>query len=332
MSTISMDATGDAQEPEITVLVLCYRHRPFLADCLASVAGQTWTDFELIVCDDASDDGSAALIEQCLSTLGRPACFVRHTCNLGLCGTLVELLGMARGRHVAMIAADDLWAPERLAAQLAVLRQHPEAAMVYSDAHQIDESGALLPGSFMQAHQAPVPAPSGKLFAALVERNFIPAMATLIRRSAIDAVGGYDASFSYEDYDMWLRLAARFPIVHLPGRLASYRIVASSMVRTMFARPDGRHFFTEYRIHERWLDSGLLSDRQRQRWVLLQANAAYGMFCTGHPRAAAALWKAAQRDSSRRASWLLRSFLCAIGLHRPRLVRLLAPLKLAHRE
>lgn len=331
MSVIT-PATAGAQTPEITVLVLCYRHRRFLAECLASVAAQSYQDFELIVCDDASDDGSAALIEQCLATLGRPARFVRHSVNLGLCATLVELLGLARGRYLAMIAADDLWAAERLADQLALLRQHPEAAMVYSDAHQIDESGERLPQSFMQAHQAPSPAPSGALFAILAERNFIPAMSTLIRRAALDAVGGYDASFSYEDYDMWLRLAARFPILHLPGRPASYRIVATSMVRTLFAHPSAQHFFTEYRIRERWLDSGLLNERQRKRWTLLQADAAYGMFCTGHARAASALWKAAKRDRSRRASWLLRSLLCAIGLHRPRLMGLARRLRLAHRE
>lgn len=330
--SVTTVAAASGQAPEITVLVLCYRHRPFLAECLASVAAQTCQDFELIICDDASDDGSAALIEQCLAAMGRPARFVRHSVNLGLCATLVELLGMARGHYLAMIAADDLWAPERLAAQLALLQQHPEAALVYSDAHQINEAGEQLPQSFMQAHQAPSPAPSGQLFSILTERNFIPAMATLIRRSAIDAVGGYDPSFSYEDYDMWLRLAARFPLLHLPGCLASYRIVSTSMVRTLFVRPSGQHFFTEYRIRERWLDSGLLSERQHQRWVLLQADAAYGMFQTGHEQAAAALWNAAKRDRSRRTSWLLRSLLCAIGLHRPRLMGLARRLRLAHRE
>lgn len=325
-------AAPSVPAPAITVLVMSYRHRRFLADCLASVAAQTLADFELIICDDASDDGSAELIEQLLPGLGRPARFVRHQKNLGLCATLVELMSISRGRYVAIIAADDLWEPQHLAAHLTALEANPEAAMVYSDAHQIDEAGERLNLSFMTAHHAPSTVPAGDLFSALAERNFIPAMATLVRRSAIDAVGGYDASFSYEDYDMWLRLAARFRIIYLPGRLASYRIVATSMVRTLFARPDGSHFYTEYRIRERWLDSGRLYPRQRARWVLLQADAAYGMFCAGHPRAAAALWNASKRDGSRRIGWLLRSLLCAIGLHRPRLVELLRLLKLAQRE
>lgn len=321
-----------AAAPAVTVLVMSYRHRRFLADCLTSVAAQTLADFELIICDDASDDGSAELIEQLLPGLGRPARFIRHCKNLGLCATLVELMRLSHGRYVAMIAADDLWEPQRLAAHLAALEADPEAAMVYSDAYQIDEAGKRLTLSFMAAHQAPSTAPAGEIFSALAERNFIPAMATLIRRSAIEAVGGYDASFSYEDYDMWLRLAARFRIIHLPGRLASYRIVATSMVRTLFARPDGSHFHTEYRIRERWLDSGRLNPRQRARWVVLQADAAYGMFCAGHPAAAAALWNAAKRDNSRRLRWLLRSLLCAIGLHRPRLVVLARRLGRPYRE
>lgn len=329
-----MSSTGQtpAAAPEVSVLLLCYNHRPFVEACLASVAAQTLNDFELIVCDDASSDGSADCIAQALAVLARPARYVRHASNRGLCPSLVELMALAQGRFIAMIAADDLWEPDRLQLQLALLSQHPEAAMVYSDAHQIDEHGQRLPLSVMEAHHAPVPPPSGKLFNTLADGNFIPAMATLIRREAIDAVGGYDASLSYEDYDMWLRLAERYPILHLPGRLASYRIVESSMVRTLFQRPSAAHYDTLFRICERWLRRDLLSPEQRRRWVRRQADAAYGLFFCGHGRARQALWTVARRDRKRRWRWLLIGGLCAIGLHRPRLMGLARRLRRSHRE
>lgn len=329
---MSRASQADRTAPEVSVLLLCYNHARFVDDCLQSVATQTLTGFELIVCDDASTDDSVARIELGLQRLQLQARFIRHASNLGLCPTLVELMGLARGRYIAMVAADDLWEPERLAQQLALLRQHPEAAMVYSDAHQIDEEGRRLPLSVMQAHHAPEPPPSGMLFSVLANGNFIPAMATLIRREAIDAVGGYDASLSYEDYDMWLRLAERYPILHLPGRLASYRIVESSMVRTLFRRPNGAHYDTLFRICERWLSRDLLSPVQRQRWTVRQADAAYGLFYGGHPRARQALWTVARRDAKRRWRWLLIAGMCAIGLHRPRLVGLAGRLRRQHRE
>ena len=70
-------------------------------------------------------------------------------------------------------------------------------------------------------------------------------MSTLIRRSAIEAVGGYDERLTYEDYDMWLRLAARYEFAWLPGRVARYRIVSTSMVRTIFEKPNANHSHTQ---------------------------------------------------------------------------------------
>ena len=301
--------------PRVTVFALCFNHARFLVECLDSIQAQTCQDFELIVADDASRDDSAALISAWIARHRPDTTFVQHSVNRGLCPTLNELMSMARGRYIAMVATDDVWEPDRLATLLAAIEPHPAVAVAFADAWQIDEAGAVLPDSFLQAHgYRDRPVPSGQIFAALADGNFIPAMATLIRREAIEAVGGYDAELSYEDYDMWLRLAARHNFLFVPGLLARYRIVATSMVRTLFVTPSPHHQRTLIRIVDKWLDSGALTPQQGERWLQRRLDAAYGLFFHGQHDAGRELLRTAWR--ARRPYFVALGAVAWLGLKR----------------
>ncbi len=322
-----MSSTLDAPHPPlararaVTVVALCYNHERFVVECLESIRAQTFQDFELVVTDDCSRDDSPGIIADWLARHRPDAVFIRHSKNAGLCSTLNEALAASNGEFISMVATDDAWAPDKLERQLAFMRTlPPEVAVVYSDAARMDESGAPLEGDFMQTHRPGVAPASGSIFPALADGNFIPAMSTLIRRSAIEAVGGYDERLTYEDYDMWLRLAARYEFAWLPGRVARYRIVSTSMVRTIFEKPNANHSHTLLLIHEKWMRSGRLSATQRTRWARNIWNAAHTLYVLGDPRARGALWTAFARTWSARA--LLLALASTLGVTRARAKRI----------
>jgi glycosyltransferase involved in cell wall biosynthesis len=306
--------------PAVTVIALCYNHERFVLDCLESIRAQTFQDFELIVADDCSRDRSPQLISDWLATHYPQARFIHHAVNRGICATLNEALAMAQGTYISMTATDDTWLPHKLAPQVALAQSlDADTAVIYADAGQMDENGELLPMRFIEAHGVTDP-PQGRIFSRLADGNFIPAMTTLIRRDALLAVGGYDERLNYEDYDMWLRLADRYAFAFQPEVVAHYRIVATSMVRTVFAQPSAWYHHTNFLIRQKWLRSNRLTREQRVLWADKMWLAAYGLFVHNDRRAASCLWLAFRY--SRRPRAALLALTSRLGVSRDRLVRL----------
>lgn len=306
--------------PTVTVIALCYNHARFVLETLESIRAQTFQDFELIVTDDASRDNSPDLIAQWLVEHRPDAQFIRHVTNAGLCRTLNEALAQARGAYICMIATDDTWYPDRLARHIDAMSAAPaNVAVVYSDADQMDEDGHALPTKFIDYYRKDFAPPSGKLFPILADGNFIPAMAATIRRSAIDAVGGYDERLSYEDYDMWLRLSPQYDFLFCPGSVARYRIVATSMVRVLSATPSPLHLYTIFLMNQKWLRTTLLSPVQRAQWSEALWGAAYKLYLCDDQHAPEALRAAVRYKPSARI--LLLALTSSLGLTRSRIKR-----------
>ncbi|MCY1555227.1 hypothetical protein D9M68_918650 [compost metagenome] len=115
----------------------------------------------------------------------------------------------------------------------------------------------------------------------------------MIRRQALVDVGMYDERLVYEDYDMWLRLAAQYEFVYHPAVVARYRIVSTSLVRTIFVKPSPHYMHTVCLICMKWLPGKRLSASQRAAWLKRLWDAAYGLYVVNDPRAAACLFRAA---------------------------------------
>jgi glycosyltransferase involved in cell wall biosynthesis len=230
---------GPRPLPLVSVIATSFNHERFVLECLESVGAQSYPNVELIVVDDCSTDGTVPLIRGWLARAGTQGTLVVHDINLGICATKNDAIARASGVYVAGIATDDMWPPERLARQVERLEALPETTgVVYSDAERIDEAGRLLPGTFIEQIDSVGQPPSGNLFETLLERNFIPAGATLIRRACLEEVGPYDESLVYEDWDMWLRLARRYEFAFVPGIALRYRLHESSASHVM-TRHDG---------------------------------------------------------------------------------------------
>jgi glycosyltransferase involved in cell wall biosynthesis len=235
--------------PLVSVLVTTFNHSRFVVEALESVRVQTFRDFEVVITDDASTDGTADVIEAWLARTGFPARYLRNPMNRGICANRNTALSLTSAPFVCSLAGDDAYEPDRLERQVAFFLEQPEhVAAIYSDMRLVDAEGhsfGIYPG---RGH---TDVPDGKLFSRLIRREFqIPSPATMVRRNAVAAVGGYDESLSYEDMDMWLRLSHAYRFCYVPGAVCRYRVLPTSLSRAARHRP--ARSASRARIFESW--------------------------------------------------------------------------------
>lgn len=198
---------------KVSVLIPCYNHQDFVSQTINSVMNQTFDDFELIVIDDGSKDNSVAIIKKLQNEFKFR--FISRT-NKGLVPTVNELLSLSAGEYYVIFASDDVMLPKRLERQVKFLESNPDYAVCHSGTEWIDEQGKFIRTDCNRN-------PSGYVFPELLKGNFISAPSAMIRKSVLDDVGIYDESLQIEDYDMFLRIAHKYPIGYLQEVLVQYR-------------------------------------------------------------------------------------------------------------
>lgn len=219
---------------DVTVVVTGYDHQAYIEQCLDSIAAQTVRLRQVIVIDDASRDQTADVMRRWLEVNAPAWTFVPHTQNRGVCATLNEALDIAEGEFFAHVSGDDWEEPDRFARQVAALSAvESDVAVLIGDIREVDGGGAtIVDHNFSERLRGVVG--KGKRTTAiqqLLEANVIPAPAVIARTEAIRDAGGYDESLAFEDYDMWTRLVRRHTFEYLPGIVANYRVLATSMWR-----------------------------------------------------------------------------------------------------
>lgn len=207
MGTETLDSTT---APRVSMVMPVHNGARWLAEAIESVLVQDFTDFELILIDDASTDGSPAIMADAAARDPRVR-LLRLDSNVGLPAALNAGFAKARGALHSWTSDDNLLRPHMLRRLVATLDDHPDADVVHADFTLIDESGAELGRSRV----GPV---DRLLFGNNVGACF------LYRARVTDALGGYDvALFGVEDYDFWLRAAQKFAFVTLNEDLYLYR-------------------------------------------------------------------------------------------------------------
>lgn len=210
----------------VTLVILSYNHERFLETALESVTRQELLPGHLIVVDDASSDSSSSIIRRYLQSAQGNITALYHQTNRGLLRTLNEALALVDTEFVAFMSADDWMEPARFSRQLVEFEMAgPTCALVHSDMFIADEGGKRLEGT----HWTRKGRSAGDIFLDCVQRCAIGTPSALIRSSALRAVGGYDESLLYEDFDMWLQLSRRHEISYIDRPLVTYREVATSM-------------------------------------------------------------------------------------------------------
>ena len=212
-----------SKAPAITVLMACRNGGPYLDASLQSIVAQAFRDWEMVVVDDASDDGSAERLEAWAKR--EPRLRVLHNSgNLGQTASLNRGLAEARGRWIARQDADDLSHPLRLLRQWEAVTIAPQLDLLGTSGRMIDAQNRL-------CGLLDVPTGEGLISRAACFLNPFLHTAVLFRTETFrDRLGGYDERFRIaQDYDLWTRLAGQGHWANLRQRLVAYRHLGHSL-------------------------------------------------------------------------------------------------------
>ena len=190
-------------QPRVSICIPAYNAGRFIGETLASVRRQEFQDWELIVTEDGSDDGTAEIVNAFAGTVSQGVRYECHTKNMGLPATRNTGIGSARGEWIALLDSDDLWMPTHLGDLLGTAGR-TGADIVHAGSILFDsDTGAPI------ETRAPSPEEVADFPRSLfVARYIIQPASVLMRRSAWEKVGGFNPAFRYvEDREMWMRCA-----------------------------------------------------------------------------------------------------------------------------
>lgn len=199
-----------AGRPLVSAVIPVYNRAGPVAAAIESVLQQTWEPLEIIVVDDGSSDGTAALVR---ARFGGRVRLLRLPANRGVSHARNRGFAFSRGAYVAFLDSDDLWHPEKTARQLAFMRLRPELLISQTDEIWMRRGRRVNPCR----HHAK---PDGEIFSACLARCVVTPSAVMMRRDFFARVGLFDETLpACEDYDLWLRTACRWPVGLLPEKL-----------------------------------------------------------------------------------------------------------------
>lgn len=203
--------------PEISVLMSVYNGRPFLDAAVSSILSQDFGDFEYIIIDDGSTDGSADDLEHWRQRDARIR--LLHQENLGLPTALNRGLREARGALIARMDADDVSLPQRFRLQRDFLQAHPDVGVLGTGIVRIDEEERETPEHW------PLPSSPGLTLWRTLFDCSLSHPTVMARRNILEQADGYDETFPRaQDYELWMRLALVTKMQSLPQPLVRRRI------------------------------------------------------------------------------------------------------------
>jgi glycosyltransferase involved in cell wall biosynthesis len=265
----------------VSVVIPTLNYGTFLGRALASVAAQTYAPIEVIVVDNGSTDTTNEVLAahaRAITVLRQPIRGPSAARNMGI--------RAARGRYIALLDADDRWRPEKLTRQVALLERNPGLAAVGCGVQFITADGAPLGHRDVPA-RASEPIDLAVQLRRLAVRDFGiggSASGAVIRRDAFDVVGWWDETLlSAEDWDMWMRLAATFPIGNVTERLVEIALHTNGSWRDPATRERNQWRALNAAL-ARWPDAlGQITNRLRAQ-ILADVGGEY--VAMGNPRLA----------------------------------------------
>lgn len=208
--------------PHVTVLMPVYNAEAYLLESVESILSQTYTDFELLIINDASTDGSLGIIESIKDPRIR---LISNPKNLGQTKSLNIGLKAAKGKYIAINDADDLSLPHRLKRQMDFLERNPSVTVVGASAYIMDQSGSIKRRFIKSTDSRDI------ILCTLNDPPVIHGSIVMNKDTVLSATGGYDEDIRIcQDYALWsLLLRKGFKIANVPEPLVVIRYYMESI-------------------------------------------------------------------------------------------------------
>lgn len=204
--------------PKFSVVIAVYNKEQYVAKTLQSVLKQTFQDFEIIIVNDGSIDGSEAII----NTFTDQRIHYYLQPNQGAAAARNAAISKATGNYIALIDADDLWESSYLEKMSTLIEQHPLQA-VFACACLKETRGKTILSHYSIASLQPDAVHIVNYFEASTIDTVLTSSSTILKKDVFQEVGGYNPALkSGEDTDFWIRLGIKYPVVFLNTPLATY--------------------------------------------------------------------------------------------------------------
>lgn len=207
--------------PFFSVIIPTYNRAERVQAAIESVLAQTFHDYELIVVDDGSTDDTPLRLSQGYAKTGLKYIYQRNKGKPGARNTGIKF---AWGEYIAFLDSDDRWKPEKLEKQASFIGKHRNVGLLYGPVERIDASGNLLVKETEEARKlCRRQHRRSEAYEVLAYQCTIFGSNLVVKRTVLEELNGYDENIKhYEDVDLYLRLALRYPFCYLDEALAQY--------------------------------------------------------------------------------------------------------------
>ena len=233
-------------QPLVSVIVVSHNQGDFIREAIDSTLDQTYPNIEVIAVDDGSSDHTVEEIRKiCTTEVPFKKLFLS---GAGYCKAFNKGLATSRGKFIIDLSGDDILMPERVEQGVSSLLTSG-AGIDFCDAYYIDEHSVISGSHYNRDDHNRLldHVPDGYIFSELLERYFICTPTMMIDRQVLEALGGYDESLYYEDFDFWIR-SSRYYRYHFTDRLmVKKRVHTKSMSKSQYL-PDSRMLETTLQV------------------------------------------------------------------------------------
>lgn len=211
--------------PTFDVIIPAYNAAKFLPQAIDSVVAQTFEDWRILLVDDGSTDNTAEVVAPYIEQLGPKLKYIKQA-NAGLPAARNTAIRNSSAELLALLDADDIWLPERLAESVKCFEGRPQVGLAYGFNSRIDADGVVIDTFTRRSKYA-----EGKIARYIYMRLVqLPCPTITFRRSAVDEVGMFDETLrATEDRDLWVRIAMKYEVALVPKLIALYRTSPNAM-------------------------------------------------------------------------------------------------------
>ena len=228
----------NVNEPLVSIVSPTYNHATYIADCIESVLKQTYSNWEMIIIDDGSTDGTFAVAQEYTKKDNRIQAYTQKNIGIFRLGESYNFaLSKCKGKYVAILECDDVWLPEKLSVQVNVLEKRPECVLSWGKAYlsSIDLSqNYYLAPQILDNIQLFDNKPVGSFLKTYIYSISIPALTILIKKDALDAIGGFIQKFNLPlvDIPTTIELMLRGEFAYINEPLGKWRIYPNQVTKT----------------------------------------------------------------------------------------------------